>query len=182
MTSMQETTATNDDGDDSVERRLRRLGSVCAALAAAVLVSAGGLGWRVFTAGGADWRSPAPPMSSFLAAFGGLLLVLLASAAHARILRVEEADEIEESNSEEPSWVAARLRAYSVATGVAFGMLALAAGLAVGVGTVGGAPFYGLVICLAGLFGMLAKWPRRSGFDLILGAGGSGEGGKEGSR
>ena len=63
---------------------------------------------------------------------------------------------------------AARLRAYSWATGVSFGMLTAAAALGATVASSGKAPFYGLVICIAALFSMVARWPRRSGFDLAL--------------
>jgi hypothetical protein len=63
---------------------------------------------------------------------------------------------------------AARLRAYSWATGVSFGMLAVAVALGAGVASTGKAPLYGLVICIAALFSMTARWPRRSGFDLAL--------------
>jgi hypothetical protein len=73
-----------------------------------------------------------------------------------------------EAPEERERAVAARLRAYSWATGVSFGMLAVAAALGAVVASTGRAPLYGLVICIAALFSMAARWPRRSGFDLAL--------------
>jgi hypothetical protein len=66
------------------------------------------------------------------------------------------------------AWAAERLRAYSWATGILFAMLGVAAGLGVSVAFAGQAPFYGLVICLASLVGMAARWPRRSAFEVAL--------------
>ncbi len=192
-----------DLGDEGglVERRLRTLGSVCAVLAAAVVTTAGTIGWTAGRAGGDILMSP-PPADWFLVAFGAMLLVLLASAVHARILRRQadaeadaEADGGDEAEAEGGSGAgsgegagaeggdgsggaapprvqaADRLRAYSWATGVSFGMLALAAALGGVVAQQGKALFYGLVICLAALIGMVARWPRRSGFELALAGG-----------
>jgi len=47
-------------------------------------------------------------------------------------------------------------------------MLTAAAALGAMVAGNGKAPFYGLVICIAALFSMAARWPRRSAFDLAL--------------
>jgi len=114
--------------------------------------------------------------------------VLLAGAVHGRIMRPAEPDESEsesdgerdaDADAEAPgeapaappeagAWAAARLHAYSWATGVSFAMLAAAAALGAAVAAAGRAPFYGLVICIASLLAMAARWPRRSGFDLAL--------------
>ncbi len=142
-----------------------------------------------------DWQA-SPPSGSFLVALGAMLLVLLASAAHGRILRRQgagsgraggdtpatggdgeaEAETGDEARSSWPSprpaaWVAERLSAYSWATGVAFAMLGAAVVLGAGLALGGRAPFYGLVICLASLAVMAARWPRRATFDLALIAG-----------
>jgi len=172
-------------GGDAVERRLRALSSACAALAAAVLVTAGTIGWASRGGSAGAWLT-SPPADSFVIAVGALLLVLLAGAVHGRIMRPAEPDESEsdgerdaddggEAQGEAPAappeaatWAAARLHAYSWATGVSFAMLAAAAALGAAVAAAGRAPFYGLVICIASLLAMAARWPRRSGFDLAL--------------
>ncbi len=173
-----------DGGDGAVARRLRVLGAVCAALVVAVLATAAAICWSAARPGAGDLME-SPPFDSFLVALGAMLLVLLASAVYGRILRrqaaaefegaaaAEEAAPAEEAaEAEEPAArknpAAARLRAYSWATGASFGMLAVAAALAAIVASTGKAPLYGLVICIAALFSMAARWPRRSGFDLAL--------------
>jgi hypothetical protein len=181
--------------DGAVARRLRVLGSVCAALLVAVLTTAAAIGWSAARPGAGDLME-SPPVDSFLVALGAMLLVLLASAVYGRILRRQAAGELEESAAaeetearekpvvarreaeerEEPEEArrqhvargAARLRAYSWATGASFGMLAVAAALGAMVASTGKAPLYGLVICIAAVFSMAARWPRRSGFDLAL--------------
>jgi hypothetical protein len=182
--------------DGAVARRLRVLGAVCASLLVAVLATAAAIGWSAGRPGAGDLME-SPPVDSFLVALGAMLLVLLASAVYGRILRrqatpeVEESAELEESAeaegavaAEEPAAAehavdaeeaaargklpAARLRAYSWATGASFGMLTVAAALGAMVASTGKAPLYGLVICIAALFSMAARWPRRSGFDLAL--------------
>jgi hypothetical protein len=132
-----------------------------------------------------------PPANSFLIALGAMLLVLLASAVHGRILRRQDAAEPEDDPGAAAGWqvplpplpaVTVRLRAYSWATGVSFGMLAAAAALGAVVAKSGKALLYGLVICLAALIAMVGRWPRRSSFDLALpGSPDSPGGGKDGS-
>ena len=163
--------------DGAIARRLRVLGSVCAALMVAVLATAAAIGWSAARPGAGDLME-SPPADSFLVAASAMLLVLLASAVYGRILRRQAAAEPEESEEagepearETLAAVAARLRAYSWATGASFGMLAAAAALGAMVASTGKAPFYGLVICVAALFSMVARWPRRSGFDLALRSG-----------
>ena len=152
-----------DGEEDAIARRLRVLGSVCAALMVAVLAAVAAIGWAAAGAGAGDLMV-SPPVDSFLVALGALLLVLLASAVHDRILRRQAAAELEEpEEAEEPA--AARLRAYSWATGASFGMLTAAAALGAIVARTGKALFFGLVICIAAFLSMLARWPRRSGFD-----------------
>ncbi|HEY6320237.1 MAG TPA: hypothetical protein VJA16_01630 [Thermoanaerobaculia bacterium] len=170
--------------DGAVARRLRVLGAVCAPLVVAVLATAAAIGWSAARPGAGDLME-SPPIDSFLVALGAMLLVLLASAVYGRILRRQAAAELEDSAEAEEvaaaedaaaaeaaaapeRLAAARLRAYSWATGASFGMLAVAAVLAAIVAMTGRAPLYGLVICIAALFSMAGRWPRRSGFDLAL--------------
>ena len=183
-TSLPPAVAGGEDGgrngeDGAVARRLRVLGSVCASLLVAVLAATAAIGWSAARPGAGDLME-SPPAGAFLAAVGAMLLVLLSSAVHGRILRrqaTSEAEDLEELEgsavAEEPGEPkageeAARLRAYTWATGASFGMLAAAAALGAMVASNGKAPFYGLVICIAALFSMAARWPRRSGFDLAL--------------
>ncbi len=158
-------------GEEDVERRLRALGSSCAVVAAAALVTSGVVGWEAVRASAADWMTSAPG-GSFLAAVCGMLLVLLASAAHGRILRRQadleaaEAADLEGAGEAEDveAVVAARLRAFSWATGICFGMLAVAAVLG-GLAADGGkAPLLGVVVCVAVVFAMRARWPTRGAF------------------
>jgi hypothetical protein len=165
------TTAAGEEA--AVARRLRRLGSRCAVPAAAVMVAAGTIGWTAGRGGGADWMA-SPPAGSFLIALGGLLLVLLSSGVYGRILRRPAALEPEPDGGAggvrppPPVWAEERLRAYARATAITFALLAVAAGVGAMVAIAGRAPTYGLVICLASLLSMAARWPRRSGFDLAL--------------
>ncbi len=143
-------------------------------------------------------------------AFGAMVLVLLSSAVHGRILRlpmpreepagaaaggetverlagetaqaaggetVEAAgeeggsgtgDDWDAERRRRRAWSAGRLRAYSWAIGIGFAMLGVAAALGATVAIAGRAPFYGLVVCLASLLGMAARWPRRSAFEVAL--------------
>ena len=178
---------------DPIERRLRMLGSVCAVPTAAVLAITGTIGWAAGRAGGDDLMT-SPPANSFLIALGAMLLVLLTSAVHGRILRrqaeaeadaedaAEAENEAEAGDKADPADdpgatagrapveppAAARLRAYTWATGVSFAMLATAAALGALVASSGKALLYGLVICLAALIAMVGRWPRRSSFELAL--------------
>lgn len=196
-------TTEDEPGGDAVARRLRGLETAGAVLAAAILVAAGAIVWAAGRESGDGWLG-SPPIDSFLIAFGALLLVLLSSAAHGRILR-RGADEVEADEDSavmaaagsldmadggaavmaadrsggasrgsgetaataRPPGEAKRLHAYTWATGVSFGALAVAAALGTVVALAGRAPFYGLVICLASLLAMVARWPRRGSFEHI---------------
>ncbi len=80
------------DQEARVERRLRRLGSICAIPAAAALVAAGAMAW-VLARDVAATSGASPPAASFLLAFGAMLLILLSRPLRANILR--RADERE---------------------------------------------------------------------------------------
>jgi hypothetical protein len=72
-----------------VERRLRRLGSICAIPAAAALVAAGAMAW-VLARDVAATSGASPPAASFLLAFAAMLLILLSRPLRANILRRAE--------------------------------------------------------------------------------------------
>jgi hypothetical protein len=172
-------------GEDEIDRRLRLLGSTCAALAVAVLATAAAVGWAALRASASDFMA-SPPGDSFLAALCAMVLVLLASAAHGRILRRQAAAEIDDAAEmdgvDDPDGAAtagrprppaaavtaSRLSAYTWATGAWFGMLAVAAALGAVAAAGGRAPLYGLVVSVAVLFAMVARWPRRSGFEMAF--------------
>jgi hypothetical protein len=175
-------------GQEAVEERLRRLSSACAVPAAAAVVTVGALGWAAERDGGAALLVQ-PPAGSFLIALGALLMVLLSSGVRRRILERavdaaagEEpgggAREMPDPGAADPAVARggapgeagerALLGAYSRATGVSFGMLGVAVVAGALVGLAGGAPFYGLVICMASLLAMVVRWPRRGSFDVAL--------------
>jgi hypothetical protein len=161
--------------DAVIEASLRRLGSRCAVAAAAALVAAGTVAWTVAGPGAApDWMA-SPPGDSFLIALAALLLVLLSSGVYGKILRRTAGEDAPATGDGDvaTSREEAMLSAYSWATGAAFAMLALAAGLGALVAVAGRAPLYGVVICFVSLLGMAARWPRRGGFELALDAEGS---------
>jgi hypothetical protein len=192
--------------EDEVDARLRRLGAICAPLAAAVVVAVGAIVWVAERDEVSGWVT-SPPANSFLVALGAMLLILLSSAAHTRLLRRDvdldadeaagdadelagEADEAAREAADDVAGEAAGeavavpppavartaraarsaelLQAFWRATLVSFAMQALAAALGVAVALGGNAPFYGLVICLAALLGMVARWPRRRRFEMLL--------------
>jgi hypothetical protein len=157
----------------TIERRLRRLSSACAAPAAAALVAAAAIVWKASKDAAEGWLG-SPPSRSFLVALGALLLILLSGAAHARILRpVRQPESDPEPSGDAPGW-AERVRLYSQATAVSFAMLAVAVGLGAAVGLAGRAPFYGLVICLASLLGMIVRWPRQAALEAAVEEGAAG--------
>jgi hypothetical protein len=162
-----------------LELRLRRLAAICAPLAAAVAVAVGAIVWMAERDEVSGWVT-SPPGDSFLMALGAMLLILLSSAAHTRLLRrelePEEAADGEAAAAATPSSSEAarlartgeRLRAFGRATVVSFAMQAVAAALGATVAFRGNAPFYGLVICMAALLAMVARWPRRRRFEMLL--------------
>jgi hypothetical protein len=159
----------------AVERRLRLLSAACAAPAAGALAASGAIVWAARQGEAEAWLV-SPPAPSFLLALAGLLLVLLSSAARARILRgarpAESGGEGEtagwEEGGNEACDAAWWLRVYSRATGVSFAMLAAAVALGGTVALRGRAPLYGLVICLVSLICMAERWPRRSGLEMAM--------------
>ncbi|HLX10930.1 MAG TPA: hypothetical protein VKY89_23985 [Thermoanaerobaculia bacterium] len=67
--------------------------------------------------------------------------------------------------SPEAAAALARLRAFSWATGTCFGMLAVAAVLGALAADGGKAPLLGVVVCVAVVFAMRARWPTRGAFE-----------------
>jgi hypothetical protein len=149
-------------GEATVERRLRRLSTACAVPAAAAVAASGAIVWTASARSAEGWLG-SPPGSSFLAALGALLLVLLSSSARTRILR-----RAREEGVDEPGGVEGWLRVYSRATAVSFTMLGAAVALGGMAALRGRAPFYGLVICLASVLCMAVRWPRRADLEVAM--------------
>jgi hypothetical protein len=146
----------------AVERRLSRLRTACSVPAAAGVAASAAIVWTAEGRGAEGWLG-SPPTESFVMALGALLVVLLASAARARILRRAREEGLGEADAA-GGW----LGVYSRATAVHFAMLAVAVALGGMVALRGRAPFYGLVICLASLLSMTARWPRRAGLAVAM--------------
>jgi hypothetical protein len=154
-----------------IERRLRRLSTACAVPAAVAVAVIGAIVWTAEAPSSEGWLG-SPSGESFLMAVGALLLVILSSAARARVLRdarEERSDEAGDGGGPAgPDGWAGWLRVYSRATGISFAMLGAAVALGGMAALRGRAPFYGLVICLASLLAMIVRWPRRSGFEVAM--------------
>ena len=91
-----------------------------------------------------------------------------AAAAAVEAAAVEAAAAAEpaaEAAAPEAVAVLARLRAFSWATGTCFGMLAVAAVLGALAADGGKAPLLGVVVCVAVVFAMRARWPTRGAFE-----------------
>lgn len=156
----------------AIERQLRRLSTACAVPAAAAVAVIGAIVWTAEAPSSEGWLG-SPPGESFLMSVGALLLVILSSAARARVLRgareerSDEAGDVAGAGAGPDGW-AGWLRVYSRATGISFAMLGAAVALGGMAALRGRAPFYGLVICLASLLAMIVRWPRRSGLDVAM--------------
>jgi hypothetical protein len=166
-----------------VERRLWRLSSLCAVPAAAALVAVGGIAWKASTDAVDGWLG-SPPSASFFLTTAALFMVVLTSAMRGRMMArppsapdgdvapgdAREADGV--GRAAAPAGTAERWREpwsrYSRYTVATFVMLSLAIAAGASVGLVGHAPFYGVVLCLASLLAMVARWPRASVFEAIL--------------
>jgi hypothetical protein len=147
-------------GEEAFEPRRRELAARCAALlGGAVATLALVLAALVREPGELTFETPTTV--GFALAVGALVLVLLASAARAGILR--RARE-READGEPPSGspiLAVRFAVFERATLVCFAMLAVAAGCGLVAALAGRAPFYGLTVGAASTLGMAVRWPRR---------------------
>lgn len=146
-----------DDPIDEYARRLRPLARLCAALAGVVVLLAVLSG---FLARPVPGMPPAVPLSlSLLAA----MMVLLSSRFRSSILR--RAFPRSAALALDPEAV---LAAYAKSTRASFAILTLAALLGLGVALASGSAFYGIVLCIASLSGMLTRWPRAAEVDRLV--------------
>ena len=144
-----------------VAQRLRRLRTVCMALAATVLAY-GVAGW--FLIEGFQFRpfgkvpDALPLAMTFLAA----VLILLASRLRSAILRGGLP-----SNRLLPTDLGSLMSAYQRATLVSFAVLEMAALMGLLVALLSGSSFYGVVLCVTSFLSMLLRWPRAHELDRL---------------
>jgi len=91
------------------------------------------------------------------------VLILLSSHLRSSILRRA----FPRSAALQPSPDAV-LAAYGRAALAGFAILEVAALLGLVVSLASGSAYYGIVLCIAGAFGMLTRWPRASEVDRLL--------------
>ncbi|HKI02684.1 MAG TPA: hypothetical protein VKK31_11960 [Thermoanaerobaculia bacterium] len=150
-----------DDPVPGYVRRLRPLARLCGALALSVVAFAV-LIWVLVRQGiGVVPGLPAAvPLSlSLLAA----MLILLSSRFRSSILR--KAFPRSAALGIDPEAVIA---AYQRATRTSFVVLEAAALVGLFVALTSGSAGYGIVLCIASLFGMLTRWPRASEVDRLV--------------
>ena len=142
-------------------RRLRPLQPVCAALAATVVLYEG-LAWFLLGPGGVEPpRLPAAVPLSIT--FAAMVLILLSSRLRSGIVR--RALPSHPALQPDPEAV---LAAYRRGTILSFALLEGAALLGLLVSLLSGRIYYGIVLCLAALAGMLTRWPRAAEVERIL--------------
>jgi hypothetical protein len=148
-----------DDPVPGYALRLRPLQTVCIALVASVFLLAV-LSWVLVRQTGGVSAPPALPLSlTFFAA----LLILLSSRVRSVLLRRGFP-----RSPALPIDPEAVLDAYRRATLVSFAILDAAASVGVLVAFTSGSPAYGAMLCLAGVFGMLTRWPRAGEVDRLV--------------
>lgn len=157
-----------------IDDTLRRASVICISFAASIGLYALLIFLLVERQGGRPW-SETPGTGPFLMALGALLLIFISGAARARILRsaleAREAPEAPEDIGRQsgPTAASAELAAaFFRATLVCFAMAEAAALLGLISAWVSRFSFYGLVICAASLYVMIARWPRRTAFEAFV--------------
>jgi hypothetical protein len=146
-----------DDPVPGYARRLQPLRRICAGLAGAVALF-GILSWTLVRSAAASL--PAVPLSlSLLAA----ILILLSSRFRSSVLR-----RAFPRSTVLPVDPEAVLAAYGKATLLSFSLLEAAAVIGLLVALTSGSATYGIVLCLASLFGMVTRWPRAAEVDRLI--------------
>ncbi len=150
-----------DDPTPEYARRLRAVTRICAALGGSVVLLAA-LSWA--TTRGLKRPIPGlPPAVPLALALLAAVLILLSSRLRASILR--RAFPRSAALEANPDTV---LAAYGRAALAAFAILEVAALLGLLVSLTSGSAYFGIVLCVASLFGMLTRWPRASEVDRLL--------------
>lgn len=148
-----------------VDDILRRASVIGISFAASVVLYALLIYLLVEQRGGRPWvetTSTAP----FLLALGGLLLIFISGAARARVLR--SALEAWQEKGRWPGPTPELARAFFQATLLCFALAETAALLGLVSAWLSRSSFYGLVLCAASLYVMIARWPRRSAFEAYV--------------
>ncbi len=151
-----------DDPTPEYARRLRPVTRTCAALAGSVALFAV-LSWFLTRQAGGRPVPGLPPSVPLGLALLAAVLILLSSRLRSSILR--QAFPRSAALQPNPDTV---LAAYGRAALASFAILELAALLGLGISLTSGSEYYGIVLCVAGLFGMITRWPRASEVDRLL--------------
>jgi hypothetical protein len=149
-----------DDPTPEYARRLRPVTRICAALAGSVALFVV-LSWFLTREpSGLPALPPSVPLGLALLA---AVLILLSSRLRSSILR--RAFPRSATLQANPDAV---LAAYGRAALASFAILEMAALLGLVISLTSGAAYYGIVLCIASVFGMLTRWPRASEVDRLL--------------
>jgi hypothetical protein len=151
-----------DDPTPDYARRLLPVTRVARTLAGTVILLAI-LSWTLTREAGGwprPWLPPAVPVGLSLFA---AMLILLSSRFRSSVLR-----RAFPRSAEIQPQAATVLAAYGKATLVSLAILEVAALLGLVVSLTSGSAYYGIVLCLASVFGMLTRWPRAAEVDRLL--------------
>jgi hypothetical protein len=151
-----------DDPTPDYARRLRPVTRVARTLAATVVLLAI-LSWTLTREAGGWPRPGLPPAVPVALSLFAAMLILLSSRFRSSVLRRAFPRSAELQPQPE-----AVLAAYGRATLISFAILEVAALLGLVVSLTSGSAYYGIVLCVAGVFGMLTRWPRASEVDRLL--------------
>ena len=154
-----------DDPTPDYARRLLPVTRFARTLAGTVVLLAI-LSWTLTREAGGwprPWLPPAVPVALSLFA---AMLILLSSRFRSSVLRrafPRAARSAALQPQPEPV-----LAAYGKATLISFAILEVAALLGLVVSLTSGSAYYGIVLCVASVFGMLTRWPRAAEVDRLL--------------
>jgi hypothetical protein len=151
-----------DDPTPEYARRLRPVTRICAALAGSAALF-GVLSWFLPREAGGRPVPGLPPAVPLGLALLAAVLILLSSRLRSSILR--RAFPRLAALQPNPDTV---LAAYGRAALASFAILEIAALLGLGISLTSGSSYYGIVLCIASIFGMLTRWPRASEVDRLL--------------
>jgi hypothetical protein len=151
-----------DDPTPEYARRLRAVTRVCATLAGSVVLFAI-LSWILTRESGGRLIPGLPPVVPLALSLLAAVLILLSSRVRSSILR--RAFPRSAALEANPETV---LAAYGRAALTSFAILEVAALLGLVISLILGSALYGMIICVASLFGMLTRWPRASEVDRLL--------------
>jgi hypothetical protein len=150
-----------DDPTPEYARRLRPVSRICAALAGSVALLAV-LSWILTRGSGGRPIPGLPPAVPLGLALLAAVLILLSSRLRSSILRRAFPRSAALPNPD------AVLATYGRAALASFAILEIAALLGLGISLTSGSSYYGIVLCIASIFGMLTRWPRASEVDRLL--------------